>query len=117
MSHDQDWKTISIGNPKKAEAKQALLTGKNIIRKDELPKSTINPSVKLDENDEVVKIKYVPKEVSIAITNGRNAKKLTRKQLAQELNLKEDIVTDIENGKAIYNGNIIAKIKKHLEIK
>jgi ribosome-binding protein aMBF1 (putative translation factor) len=109
MQH-QDWKTVVLKNinavPKNVP--------KNIVKKEDMPKSNVNPSVKLDENDEVLKIKYVSKDISQLITNGRIAKKLTRKDLANKLNLKEDVITGIETGKAIYDGNQIAKIKKFL---
>jgi len=113
---EQDWKTVVLRNPKKIEAKNLLLHGKDIIKKQDLSKPVVNSSVKLDENDNVINIKYVPKEISQLIINARNLKKLTRKQLATQLNLKEDVMTSIENGKAIYDGNLIAKIKKHLGI-
>ena len=111
MQH-QDWKAVVLKNinivPKNVP--------KNIVKKDELTRSTVNPSVKLDENDEVLKIKYVSKDISQLVINGRIAKKLTRKDLANKLNLKEDIITNIETGKAIYDGDQIARIKKILNL-
>lgn len=75
----------------------------------------IYSKIKFETQD--LKIKYVPSNVSQSIINGRNAKNLTRKQLAINLNFKEELISDIENGKAIYNGNIITRIKKYLDIK
>ena len=111
MEH-QDWKTIVLKNPNVVKNQP-----KNIVKKTDLPKSTVNSSIKLNENDEVTQIKYVPKDISKLIIQGRITKKLTRKDLANSLNLKEDIITNIENGKAIYDGNLIAKIKKILNVK
>lgn len=109
MQH-QDWKAVLLKNinivPK--------IVPKNIVKKEDLPRSSINPSVKLDENDEVLKIKYVSKDISQLVINGRIAKKLTRKDLANKLNLKEDIITNIETGKAIHDGDQIARIKRIL---
>jgi len=93
----QDWTTVVIRRPKKKMEED------------------IYAKVKFETED--VKIKYVPPNVSQIIINGRNAKNLTRKQLALGLNFKEDVIADIENGKAIYNGNIIARIKKYLGVK
>lgn len=111
MQH-QDWKSVVLKNinavPKNAP--------KNIVKKEDLPRSNVNSSVKLYENDEVLKIKYVPKDISQLIINGRVTMKLTRKDLANKLNLKEDIITNIETGKAIYDGNQIARIKKLLNL-
>jgi ribosome-binding protein aMBF1 (putative translation factor) len=106
MEH-QDWKAVVL----KPAAPQLV---NNIVVK---KKPTDNSSVKLDENDEVIQIKKVPREISQLITNARIAKKLSRKDLANQLNFKQDIIDDIETGKAIYNGNQIAKIKKHLGVK
>jgi ribosome-binding protein aMBF1 (putative translation factor) len=97
----QDWTPVVIRR-----------TNNKISKKTE---EEIYSRVKFETED--VKIKYVPSNVSQLIINGRNTKKLTRKQLANELNLKEDVIADIENGKAIYNGNIIARIKKYLGVK
>jgi len=93
----QDWTTVVIRRPKKKMEED------------------IYAKVKFETED--VKIKYVPPNISQIIINGRNAKNLTRKQLALGLNFKEDVIADIENGKAIYNGNIIARIKKYLGVK
>ena len=102
MDH-QDWEPVSWSKKKETTEKKP-----NVVR---------DTSVKLDENDEVMAIKYVPREVGTLITNARVANKLTRKELANKLNLKEDVITNIENGTAIYNGNQVAKIKKCLGIK
>jgi ribosome-binding protein aMBF1 (putative translation factor) len=102
MDH-QDWEPVSWSKKKETTEKKA-----NVVR---------DTSVKLDENDEVMAIKYVPRETSILLTNARVSNKLTRKELANKLNLKEDVITNIENGTAIYNGNQIAKIKKCLGVK
>ena len=105
MNH-QDWLPIVLKN------KVVPIKKETILRK----KVIDNSSVILDENEEVVKIKTVPREISNLIVNARVTKKLTRKQLANQLNLKEDIIADIESGKAIYDGNQIAKIKKFLGV-
>ena len=93
MEH-QDWKTILLKNIPKNGAP------KNIVKKENLPKSSISSSVKLDENDagcirnsnaisnsspqshiidfalqhqlsadEVIKIKYVSKDILLLIIN------------------------------------------------
>lgn len=43
-------------------------------------------------------------------------KKLTRKDLANKVNLKEDVIKDIETGKLLHDGNLIARIKKFLNV-
>lgn len=106
----QDWTPVTLTSNKPTKQPR------NMVSRESLPKSTINTSVKLDENDEVIKIKYVPKDISQLITSGRVNKKYTRKQLGGFVQVKESDIADIENGKAIYNGALIAKIKKVLNI-
>ena len=106
MNH-QDWKPVVLSKNNGPVIKEIV----------EKKKQTGNTSVKLDENDEIISIKKVPKEISQLITNARIAKKLTRKDLANNLNLQECVITEIETGKAIYDGNLIAKIKKYLCVK
>jgi len=106
MNH-QDLKPIIL-NPKTEPVKKSIIAKK---------KDTTIQGVKLDENDEVISIKKIPREISTLIINARVSKKLNRKDLANQLNLREDVIADIELGKAIYNGNQIAKIKKYLGIK
>jgi ribosome-binding protein aMBF1 (putative translation factor) len=106
MEH-QDWKAIVL-------KPAAPVIVKNIVEKKKIIE---NSSIKVNENDEVIQIKKVPKEISQLITNARIAKKLSRKDLANQLNFKQDIIDDIETGKAIYNGSQIAKIKRQLGIK
>jgi ribosome-binding protein aMBF1 (putative translation factor) len=104
MNSHQDWNTVTFTKtPKKSKP-----TGK--------PSHTGNSSIILNDNDEIVKIKLVPREIGILINTARNVKKLTRKQLANQLNLKEDIITNIETGTAIYNGQLISTIKRKLNI-
>jgi ribosome-binding protein aMBF1 (putative translation factor) len=107
MSH-QDWKPIIL-NENTGPIKKTI---------QEKPKLTnLNSGVKInidESGEETIKIKTVPKEISNLIVNARLIKKLTRKQLANNLNLREDVISDIETGKAIYDGNQIAKIKKFL---
>ncbi len=59
-------------------------------------------------------IKYIKPELSKQFTQARINKGLTRKQLAQNLRIKESDVSDIENGTAKHNGNMITRFKKYL---
>ena len=64
--------------------------------------------------DDVPKLKYVPKELGIQITQSRVRKNMTRKQLANALSIQESIVADFETGKALYNGPMVSKFKTYL---
>jgi ribosome-binding protein aMBF1 (putative translation factor) len=107
----QDWQTVVL-------KEKAPITIKEIKEKPKI--SNINSGIKIsidESGEEIVKIKMVSKNIANLITQARIAKKLTRKELANLLNMKEDIITNIETCKAIYDGNQIAKIKKTLNIK
>jgi ribosome-binding protein aMBF1 (putative translation factor) len=106
MNH-QDWNPVNVGNTtlKKVE--------KEIVEK----KKEINPNISKLDIDDIPKLKYVPKDICNLIIQARCAKKLTRDALAKQLNMRIDVLANIESGKAIYDGNTIAKIKKGLNIK
>jgi putative transcription factor len=61
--------------------------------------------------------KKVPREVGIRIQQERNKKSISREDLARAINEKATVVTDIENGNAIMNNGLIAKIEKALGAK
>ena len=104
LTQTQDWTPVFI---KSSNPSKVIPMKKEIV---ERKQQTTN--IKLDSNDEITQIKYVPKEISQQIISARIVKKWTRKELAQKLNMKEDIIASIELGKAIYDGAQIARIKK-----
>jgi ribosome-binding protein aMBF1 (putative translation factor) len=108
LMQTQDWTPVFI---KSSNPSKVIPMKKEIV---ERKQQTTN--IKLDSNDEITKIKYVPKEISQQIISARIVKKWTRKELAQKLNMKEDIIASIELGKAIYDGAQIARIKKSMGI-
>ena len=70
---------------------------------------------KLEESDEM-KHDKVDKSLSKAIQQARMAKKMTQKDLATAINEKPQVIGEYENGKAIPNGQIIAKIERKLGV-
>ena len=64
--------------------------------------------------DDIPKLKYVPRELGIQITQTRIRKNMNRRQLAIALNIQESIVADFETGKALYNGPMISRFKTYL---
>ena len=103
---NQDWNAIVIYSKEKADA-----TKKEHASKPP-GKST---QIKDLESDEP-KIRYVDRDFSNLIVQGRLAKKLNRKQLAQGMMISESIVADWETGKAIYSGPMVDKFKRYLGI-
>lgn len=106
MSHNninnQDWNPVFIG--KKAVPKPAV------------PNVKVSSTVKMNENDEVTKIKKVSKTMANAVTAARVSKKITQSELAKQTNVPQKIINDIERGDCVYNANIFNKICKVLGI-
>jgi ribosome-binding protein aMBF1 (putative translation factor) len=72
--------------------------------------------VKLDENDEVVQVKKVSKEMASAVQTARLAKDLTQNDLAKLTNLPSKVINDIERGGSLYNANHFNMICTKLKI-
>ncbi len=74
---------------------------------------------KLDNilSDEPTPLKTVGSDIGKKLQQARAIKKLTRVQLAKSLNLQESVIASHEQGTAIYNGALLAKIKKFLDVK
>ena len=53
-------------------------------------------------------------EMGKKIAQARCEKKVTQKELANALNLPENIIKNFESGKALYNAVIINKLEKYL---
>ena len=104
----QDWKPVVIY--KKPDPKD-----KN--NKDNKNNKSKKPGHSLDENKEEFKNKKISKELSQKIINRRCIMKLNRKQLAQQINVKEDIISKYETGQAIINPRILNKIMDKLKMK
>ena len=105
----QDWKPIVIGQ-KKSKTKSPKTKRKKNPENRKLLKLE-----KKAENDEL-KHDKITKELRTKIQQGRASKGLTQKQLANNVNLPLQKITEIENGKAIYNHKEINKIKRYLKI-
>lgn len=118
----QDWTPVVFKNrptAKKILPKNGLVT--NTVKKFNAGKNShtnqIN-SKKIEEaidNDEF-KIPKVSVDTKTQIQQGRQAKGLTQKQLAQQCNLPENVIRDYEQGKGIPKKQDLMKIGKVLGI-
>ncbi len=72
---------------------------------------------KLETDNESLKHKKVGRDLSKAIAAARQAKSLTQKQLATQLNVKPSMIQQYENGTAIPNPQFIVKIERKLGCK
>jgi putative transcription factor len=100
MNH-QDWKPVVLR--KKTEHKTKRSVGNKKFHK-------------LDSDDP-----DAPKKISLSagkqIQQARCDKKLSQKQLAQLLNVKAQLITDYESGKAIPSRSVLNKLNRALGIK
>ena len=71
-------------------------------------------SKKLDED--LPELKYIG-ELGKKFQQARSAKGLTQKDLAKQLNMDVKVYQEIESGKAVYNGQVVGKIKRKLGVK
>ena len=112
MEH-QNWDTFIINCKNKSSSNKS----NNDTKKK--PHKNVSKAVKLEKKVEEDNLthKKIPKEIADAIRNARCQKKLKQKDLATQLNINVSILNDIETGKAIYNGLLISKIKRKLNIK
>ena len=109
----QDWKDIVVRKNKKKEPDK-IAAGLN--RKKNSENHKLLKLEKKADNDEL-KHDKITKELRIKIQQGRSSKGLTQKQLANNINLPQQKISDIESGRAIYNAKDINKIKRYLRIK
>lgn len=98
MDH-QNWETISL-NPKKTQNEKKLNSNYNSSKKD----------------DEEIKIVPAP-QLGQLISNARNIISKSRKQLANELAISEQVLARWETNKEIPSNLDISKIEKILKIK
>ena len=69
-----------------------------------------------DSNDDFSHQK-IPLELKLSIQQARNARKMTQKQLATQMNLPVSMIINYENGKAIPNNRFIANLERVLQTK
>ncbi|CAI0389915.1 unnamed protein product [Linum tenue] len=128
----QDWDPVVLrkkpakGHERDPKAvNQALRTGAPVqtIKKSDAgsnKKPTAAPVVnarKLDELTEPAALDRVPAEVRQLIQKARLEKKMSQAELAKQINEPPKVVQEYENGKAVPNQAILAKMEKVLGVK
>ncbi len=85
-----------------------------VLRKNspQKPKVLNKPKENKEEDGQVVKPKTFTVEFGKKLASLRVSKNMNRKDLAIKLNLKESVISDIENGKHLYDGSIVHKLKR-----
>ncbi|KAJ0030587.1 hypothetical protein Pint_13150 [Pistacia integerrima] len=72
---------------------------------------------KLDESTDPGTLDRVPGEVRQAIQKARLEKKMSQAELAKLINERPQVVQEYENGKAVPNQAVLAKMEKALGVK
>jgi len=116
MNNFQDWNTVVIVNKNKKKEDPIVLKHRDNEKVETLKKdkNKLDVNIRKLESDDIVVIDRIPLEICKKIQQGRLQKNLTRKELAQKLNLKESVINEIENGKYKYDKQLIRKIEKIL---
>ena len=106
MQH-QDWNTAYLINSNVQKTKN--LTG---------PKHSSTPNFKKEllVDGDVPIIKYIDKSFSLQLIKCRTDLKLTRKEVANKLNVNVNVIDECETGKLLYNPNLISKLKRFYKI-
>jgi ribosome-binding protein aMBF1 (putative translation factor) len=84
---------------------------RQIVAKNTTPNQQLRKIDNETDNFTVKKFGPIGKEIASA----RLALNLTQKELAVKLNLPANLIQNIENGTAVYDGNIYSKIKNVLK--
>ena len=87
-----------------------------VLRKNTQKPSSVpnnkSPNSQKKEDGQVVVPKTFTKDFGQKLATVRTTKSMNRKDLSLKLNVKESVVADIENGKMLYDGNIVHKLKR-----
>lgn len=91
-----------------------------IFRKHVKPTETARPSLEpahvrsLKDDTEAFAVKHFESEYIKRVLKGRIDRKWSQKDLAQRLNVDVSIIQKLEQGKAVYDGNLKNKINRLL---
>ena len=96
----QDFKTVVFRKDKPKEKKPTYVPG---------PQGDVVAGEK--------PFKKISQDFKLELQKARQAKNWTHKDLANKIAVREAVIKEYENGKAIPNGNLINKLNTALEIK
>jgi len=100
-----------------------ILHGKKkpVLNKEIKPKNNLDlHALKIENEQENFTITTIPRKLCMQITQARNLKKITQKEMAQKIGIQSNIYVTLENGKATYDGRtkeLVNKIQKVLGTK
>ena len=105
----QDWETVVFSKPKSTN---------NNNSSNKAPVKLTDEQIRLNklENGEL-QIKKINTDLKIKIQQARKNKNLTQADLAKKINVKQNIINDLESGKGEKNNNLLGKIERALGVK
>jgi len=104
----------------KAKKREAQRTGKieHVVKNVGNKAHAENINIpKLLDDEHVLEVKTVPKEIAQQVATFRLEKKLTQEQLAKKISEPLSDVNDLENCVGVYKPNLVLKIEKALGVK
>ena len=131
-SSDTDFNTVTILRKKAAPVKvlktqaelnaaarqgKPLETTKKHLAGGNRQHKTDNNTARLDQETEELHHNRVTLELGKVLQQARQAKELTQKDLGTKINEKAEVVREYENGKAIPNQQVLAKLERALGVK
>lgn len=99
MNYNQEWQEVIF-------KKQAKQKQHNVFTEEQAKQC------RLQNETDVPELKKSTKEDRQWIIDGRVKKGLTQKALATQMNVRFDIIQNIESGKALPDGNLKNKLKR-----
>lgn len=127
---DQDWTTVTLTKKPKTPKSvptsatglaQAKAAGHVVAERKETSNRSAHAAPtanlrKLEESTEVFEHRTVNRNLAQAISQARQAKKMTQAQLATAINERPQIISQYESGQAIPNPQILNKLDRALGI-
>jgi putative transcription factor len=109
------------GPSKDQKVKEAIRMGKKV---EVVQKTTGNKAhaqnlnmAKILDDEQVLEIKEIPKEIASQVATARLAKKLSQEQLATKVSEKVAAINDLEKAEGVYDPKLVEKIEKVLHVK
>eukprot|EP00766_Chilomastix_caulleryi_P005051 gnl/Chilomastix_caulleri/645.p1 GENE.gnl/Chilomastix_caulleri/645~~gnl/Chilomastix_caulleri/645.p1 ORF type:complete len:133 (+),score=42.74 gnl/Chilomastix_caulleri/645:65-463(+) len=120
MADFQDWHPVVISksakNPDVVEKKKKEQEERTKERK-EAPKPRDFSAKKIEEDQDTFVVERVPQNLKMAIQQARVAKGWTQKEFAMKVSVQLTVINSYENGTAIPNNQLIARMEKILGTK
>ena len=113
LNPNQDWAPVTLSNPAKQQKTKTIVEKRGDT-------SVQDGLKKIDNETENFAIQKIPSALSKEIIQSRIASKLSQKDMAVKLNIQQNVYTELENGKAIYNAQtkqLITKLQNTLHVK